>query len=582
MNRGACMKLTITKSKNAESFYISKSYRDNNGKSTTKTVRKLGTLKELTEKLNTDRDGVITWAKEQVNLETEKYKEEQSAKTITINFKADQQMDYNRKKFFLGGYLFPQSIYYDLKLDYICKRIKSKRKFEYDLNAVLSDLIYTRILEPNSKRSSFNTAQNLLEPPTYELHDVYRALSVLAEECDFIQSEVYRNSLITTKRSDKVLYYDCTNYYFEIEQEDGDKKYGKSKEHRPNPIIQMGMFTDGDGIPLAFSLFPGNQNEQKSLKPLEKKVIRDFGCHKFIYCSDAGLGSESIREFNDIGNRKFIVTQSIKKLAKEEKDWALDTKGFRRLSDGKEIDDIKNIDPEDKDVYYKEDPYTPKTIHQTLIVTYSPKYAAYQKAIREKQIERASKMIADGKHKRTRKNPNDPARFISQVAVTDQGEVAAKKVFALDEEKIAEEAKYDGLYALCTDLLDDDPKSIISVSEGRWQIEACFRNLKTDFEARPVYVRTEQSITAHFLVCFLALLIYKLLEKKLDKKYTCDEILDTLKGLNFADIEEQGFIPLYERTKITDDLHDKFGFRTDFCFVTKQKMKNIEKTSKHH
>ncbi len=576
------MKLTISGSKNSESLYIQKSYKNNQGKSSTKTVRKLGKLKDLCETLGTDRDGVIAWAKEQVRIETEKYKVEKEANHVIISFKANEQMDYNQKKFFLGGYLFPQSVYYDLKLDYICKRIKLKCNFEYDLNAILSDLIYTRILEPDSKRSSFNTAQKLLESPTYELHDVYRSLSILAEECDFIQSEVYKNSLLTTKRSDKVLYYDCTNYYFEIEQEDGDKKYGKSKENRPNPIIQMGMFTDGDGIPLAFSLFPGNQNEQKSLKPLEQKVIRDFGCHKFIYCSDAGLGSESIREFNDIGNRKFIVTQSIKKLKKEEKDWALDTKGFKRLSDGKEIDDIKNLDPEDKDVYYKEDPYTPKRIHQTLIVTYSPKYAAYQKNIREKQIERANKMLADGKHKRTRKNPNDPARFISQVAVTDQGEVADKKIFALDEDKIAEEARYDGLYALCTDLLDDDPKTIISVSEVRWQIEACFRNLKTDFEARPVYVRTKQSITAHFLVCFLALLIYKLLEKKLDKKYTCDEILETLKSMNFADVQEQGFMPLYERTKLTDALHHVCGFRTDFQFITKQKMKNIEKNSKHH
>lgn len=575
------MKLCITKSKNAESFYISKSYRNNDGKSSTKTVRKLGTLKELTEKLGTDRDGVIAWAKEQVRLETEKYKEEKEANNIQIIFKANQEMDYNKQRFFLGGYLFPQSVYYDLKLDYICKRIKTKHKFEYDLNAILSDLIYTRILEPDSKRSSYRTAEKFLEAPTYELYDLYRSLAVLGDECDFIQSEVYKNSLITTRRSNKVLYYDCTNYYFEIEQEDGEKKYGKSKENRPNPIIQMGMFTDGEGIPLAFSLFAGNKNEQQSLKPLEKKVIKDFGCEKFIYCSDAGLGSESIREFNDIGERSFIVTQSIKKLKKEEKDWALAPTGFRRLSDGKEIDDIRNIDPEDKNVYYKEDPYTPKNIHQTLIVTYSPKYAAYQRAIREKQVERAKEMLAAGKHKKQRRNPNDPARFIESISVTNDGEVAEKKTYLLNEEKIAEEAKYDGLYALCTDLLDDDPADIIKVSEERWQIEACFRTLKTDFEARPVYVRKDQSIKAHFLVCFLSLLIYKLMEKRLEKKYTCEEILDTLKAMNFADIQEQGYIPLYERNRITDDLHKIGGFRTDFDFITKQKMKNIEKLSKH-
>ena len=575
------MKLTISKSKNAESFYIQKSYKNNEGKSSTKTVRKLGTLKELTEKLGTDRDGVIAWAKEQVRLETEKYKEEKEANNVQIIFKANQEMDYNKQRFFLGGYLFPQSVYYDLKLDYICKRIKTKHKFEYDLNAILSDLIYTRILEPDSKRSSYRTAEKFLEAPTYELYDLYRSLAVLGDECDYIQSEVYKNSLITTRRSNKVLYYDCTNYYFEIEQEDGDKKYGKSKENRPNPIIQMGMFTDGDGIPLAFSLFPGNQNEQKSLKPLEKKVIKDFGCEKFIYCSDAGLGSESIREFNDIGDRSFIVTQSIKKLKKEEKDWALAPTGFRRLSDGKEIEDIRNIDPEDKDVYYKEDPYTPKNIHQTLIVTYSPKYAAYQREIREKQVERAKEMLSAGKHNKQRRNPNDPARFIESISVTNEGEVAEKKTYLLNEDKISEEARYDGLYALCTDLLDDDPADIIKVSEGRWQIEACFRTLKTDFEARPVYVRNDQSIKAHFLVCFLSLLVFKLMEKRLEKKYTCEEILDTLKAMNFADIQEQGYIPLYERNRITDDLHKIGGFRTDFDFITKQKMKNIEKLSKH-
>ena len=576
------MKLTISKSKNSESYYISKSYINNQGKSTTKTVRKLGTLKELCEALGTDRDGVIAWAKEQVKIETEKYKANQEIQNVTVSFKANEQMPYNTQKFFIGGYLFPQSVYYDLKLDYICKRIKSKYSFEYDLNAILSDLIYTRILEPDSKRSSYKTAKKFLESPSYELHDIYRALSVLADECDFIQSEVYKNSHFVTKRNDKILYYDCTNYYFEIEQEDGDKKYGKSKEHRPNPIIQMGMFTDGDGIPLAFSLFPGNQNEQKSLKPLEQKVIRDFDCQKFIYCSDAGLGSESIREFNDIGNRKFIVTQSIKKLAKEEKEWALDGTGFRRLSDKTSVDDIRNIDPKDNDVYYKEYPYTPKKIHQSLIVTYSPKYAAYQKTIHEKQVERAEQMLADGKHRRTRKNPNDPARFINQTAVTGDGEVADKKIYSLDTEKIAEEAKYDGLYALCTDLLEDEPADIIRVSEGRWQIEACFRNLKTDFEARPVYVKKEQSIKAHFLTCFLALMIYKLLEKKMDKQYTCNEILGTLKSMNFADVQEQGFIPLYERTPVTDKLHDVCGFRTDLNFITKQKMRNIKKISKRH
>ena len=380
------------------------------------------------------------------------------------------------------------------------------------------------------------------------------------------------------QRNDKILYYDCSNYYFEIEQEDGGKKYGKSKEHRPNPIIQMGLFMDGDGIPLAFSLFPVNVNEQTSLKPLEKKVLSGFGCQKFIYCSDAELGSESIREFNHMGERTYIVTQSIKKLKKEEKEWTLNLQGFKRVSDDFPVD-ITKLPDDDKGLYYKDEPYTTKKLHQRLIITYSPKYALYQKAIRDKQVEQAQKMLESGSTKKNRKNPNDPARFIGKKAVTKDGEAADIEQY-LDEDKIAEEAQYDGLYAVCTDLLDDDVNDILKVSEGRWQIEECFRIMKTDFSARPVYLQDENRIKAHFLICFLSLTIYRYLEKKLNLQYTCEELLDTLKAMNFAEIQEQGFIPLYKREKITDALHESCGFRTDYQFITKSKMKTIQKKSK--
>ena len=322
------------------------------------------------------------------------------------------------------------------------------------------------------------------------------------------------------QRNDKILYYDCSNYYFEIEQEDGSKKYGKSKEHRPNPIIQMGLFMDGDGIPLAFSLFPGNANEQTSLKPLEKKVLSDFGCQKFIYCSDAGLGSESIREYNHMGKRAYIVTQLIKKLKKEEKEWSLNLQVFKRVSDDLPVD-ITKLPEDDKGLYYKDEPYTTKKLHQRLIITYSPKYALYQKAIRDKQVERAQKMLESGSTKKNRKNPNDPARFIGKKAVTKDGEAADIEQY-LDEDKIK----------------------------------------------------------AHFLICFLSLTIYRYLEKKLNLQYTCEELLDTLKAMNFAEIQEQGFIPLYKREKITDALHESCGFRTDYQFIAKSKMKTIQKKSK--
>ena len=572
------MRVTTSKSKNAESFYISKGYVNDKGVSTSVIIRKLGTLKDLLPEHGPTRDDVMVWAKEQARIETLKYKREKEEKQIKLTFHADRPLDYDKQVFYRGGYLFLQSIYYQLQINKICRKLKQKHKFKYDINAILSDMIYARILEPRSKRSSYKAASEFLEKPSYKLHDVYRALDVLGAESDLIQAELYKNSHFLGARNDKVLYYDCSNYYFEIEQEDGNKKYGKSKEHRPNPIIQMGLFIDGDGIPLAFSTFAGNANEQTSLKPLEKKILGEFGCQKFIYCSDAGLGSESIREYNHMGERAYIVTQSIKKLKKEEKEWALDPQGFKKVSDDTPVD-ITKLNSNDKGLYYKDEPYTTKKLHQRLIITYSPKYAAYQRTIRDKQVERAQKMLDSGNTKKNRKNPNDPARFIEKTAVTPEGEAADIK-YSLDENKITEETLYDGLYAVCTDLLDDNVADILKVSEGRWQIEECFRIMKTDFSARPVYLQDENRIQAHFLICFLALTIYRFLEKKMDLKYTCEELLETLKAINFAEIQEQGYIPLYKREAITDDLHEACGFRTDYQFITKSKMRTIQKKSK--
>lgn len=573
------MKLNISKSKNSESFYIAKSFVNNKGVSTSTIVRKLGSLEELLPQHGPTREDVIAWAKNEVKLETQKYKIEQQTKAVQITFHADRKLDYGQQKLFQGGYLFAQYIYYGLQLDKTCRKIKSRHRYQFDLNAILSDLVYNRILNPQSKASAYSDAQTFLEPPAYGLHDVYRALSILASESDFIQSEVFKNSNFLGERNSRILYYDCSNFYFEIEQEDGIKKYGKSKEHRPNPIVQMGLFIDGDGIPLAFSLFPGNQNEQTSLKPLESKILQQFGCDKFIYCSDAGLASQANRSFNHMGKRAFIVTQSIKKLRAEDKAAALNKDGFKRLSDNRKtiFEDISDDNP--NELYYKEIPYISGNLDQKLIVTYSPKYAAYQQSVRQAQVDRAKAMLQNGTLKKNRKNPNDPARFIGKDASTKEGE-AADIHYYLDEAKVAEEAKYDGLYAVCTDLLDDEVKDILKVSEGRWQIEECFRIMKTDFSARPVYVQREDRIKAHFLICFLALLNYRLLEKQLDNRYTCEEILETLKAMNFMDLEGQGYTPTYVRNRITDALHETCGFETDFQFISKSKMKEIEKKSK--
>lgn len=570
------MRVTTTKSKTDESFYINYAFINEKGKSTSRIYKKLGKLSELSKKLNTDRDGVMVWAREQARIETEKYKKENESVSIALNpnipIKKDQHNTFN------CGYLFLQSIYYSLHLDNICRNIKNRHDYEYDLNAILADLIYARFLNPTSKLSSFKYCHSLLEQPTYHLHDIYRALTVLAEESDYIQAELYRNSNYIHKRNTRVLYYDCTNYYFEIEQERGDAKYGKNKENRPNPIVGMGLFMDADGFPLSFDLFPGNQNEQLTLKDHEHKVINDFQCSQFVYCSDSGLGSKKNRLLNTTGGRAYVITQSLKKLKKDVRETALSTSQYRKIGSNKFID-LNDLDEEDPEVfnsiYYKEVPYDSNELSETLIVTYSPKYRKYQASIRQNQIQRAQKMITDsGKPKKNRKNPNDPARFLKKQSFTDNGELAEDEIWQINQEVIEKEAMYDGFYAVVTNL-DDDVQDIIAINKRRWQIEECFRILKSDFDARPVYLRDDDRIKAHFLICFMALLFFRILENKLEYKYTADQIVGTMKKMNLTLLEGYGYIPSYTRTDITDDLHKLFGFRTDYQITKKQKMRNI-------
>lgn len=575
------MRISIRKSKNFEFIYIIKDIYSN-GSRTTKTVEKLGKINELCSEKNLSRDQVIEWAKSRAKKLTADEKNENS--NIIIPFSSNRIIDLGAERKFNCGYLFLQSIYYQLKLDNICRNIKNRYKFDFDLNSILSDLIYSRILCPSSKRSSFQFASTLLEKPKYQLHDVYRALSVLAKESSYIQSELYKNSHFVKQRNTSTLYYDCTNYYFEIEEEDGIKQYGKGKENRPNPIVGMGLMMDGDGIPLAFDMYEGNKNEQVTLKPLEKRIIKDFELSKFIYCSDAGLASKKNKEFNSIGDRAYIITQSLKKLKKDDKEVALRHEGFLEVdgSSQKRVDideiDFENIENKER-LFYKELPLE-KPMKERLIVTYSPKYALYQKKIRENQIERAMKMIKNGKLKKARKNPNDPARFIEKITTNENGEVIEEH-YVMDVQKIKDEEMYDGFYAITTNLEDDDIKTIIAVSERRWQIEECFRIMKTDFKARPVYVQKEDSIEAHFLTCFISLIIYRLLADKLENRYTVNEIIKTLRNMEMVDTNYSGYIPAYKRTALTDELHEKYGFRTDYEIIGKKKMRNIIKNTKN-
>ena len=574
------MYICITGSKNNKDVYIKQSYRKENGKTSSRIFRKLGKYNDLLEQFSGDEEAMIAWARQEAANDTDDYKRKKEK--VSVQLSPAARIPIGEKRSFNAGYLFLQQLCSGLRIDNICRNIHSRHKSTYDLHAILTDLIYARILSPSSKMSSYSFCSTLLEPPKYDLQHVYRALSVMAEESDYIQEDLYRNSNFIHDRNTKILYYDCTNYYFETEEENGDRKYGKSKEHRPNPIVTMGLFMDADGIPLAFDIYPGNRNEQLTLKPLETKVIRDFDCSEFIFCSDAGLGSAKNRFLNSFGNRSYVITHSLKKLKKEERETALKPTQFRLPGSDKMID-LRTLDETDEkvfdSVYYKEIPIVTGELDETLIVTYSPKYRNYQRKIRARQIERAEKMIENGKRKRG-KNPNDPARFIRKTSVTGDGEIAEKTIYELNSERIREEEMYDGFYAVITNI-EDDPAEIIKINRRRWEIEENFRIMKTEFEARPVYVRRDDRIKAHFLTCFISLLVYRLLEKKLDEEYTCSQILETLRGMQMTLLsKESGYIPSYERTELTDKLHAAFGFRTDFEFISKASMRSIIRATK--
>ena len=519
------------------------------------------------------------WAKEYVKEQTRLEKEGREPEVIA-RYSPTRLLEKDQQQSFHGGYLFLQRIYHELGLSQVCKEIKQKHKFEYNLDAILSRMIYGRILYPCSKLSTCELSKKLIEQPEFELQHIYRALGVIAEETDLIQSRLYQNSLKLSKRNTGILYYDCTNYFFEIEQEEGLKQYGYSKEHRPNPIVQMGLFMDGDGIPLAFSITKGNTNEQVTLKPLEEKILSDFSLSKFAVCTDAGLASNANRKFNDKGDRAFITTQPIKKLKAFLREWAIDPTGWRLGDDGKNYD-LRNLDESffKEKVFYKERWVKENGLEQKLIVTYSIKYRNYQRNIRDNQIERAIKVLDQNPKKLKKPRPNDYKRFIETTNCTPDGEVAKKQVHSLNAGLIESEASFDGFYAVCTNL-DEDAVEIAKINQRRWEIEECFRIMKSEFKARPVYLKRDDRIIAHFTTCFMALVLYRLLEKRLGEKFTCGEILRELKGMNFKQQKGDGYVPTYTRTDFTDALHEAFGFRTDYEIVTTKQMKNIFKTTK--
>lgn len=575
------MRLKISESKNAASLYVIKDITKNN-KRTTKIVEKLGTIKDLERKLN--GQDPIEWANKYID-KLNKEENEQN-RDVIVKYSQSKLIEKGTQRSFNGGYLFLQQLYHQLGLHKISNNISDRYKFTFNLDSILSRLIYGRILFPSSKLNTFQESKRLLEQPDFELQHVYRALEVIAKETDFIQSQLYENSLSVSKRNDKILYYDCTNYFFEIEQEEGLKQYGFGKDHKPNPIVGMGLFMDGDGIPLAFSIHSGNTNEQVTLRPLEEKILKDFELSKFIVCTDAGLSSTENRIFNNRDDRAFITTQSVKKLKKHLKKWALEPTGWL-LPNKEELYDINLLDEDEKlyekhksDIFYKERWIKEDGLEQKLIVTYSLKYKDYQRQIRNRQLERANNLIKNNPSNINKKNQNDFKRFISSTNITKDGEVADKKIYSINSKAIATEEMYDGFYAVCTNL-EDDAESITKINHRRWEIEECFRIMKSEFKARPVYLCRNDRIQAHFTTCFLALVLYRYLEKTLGEEFTSHDIISSLRNMNFNNVPNEGYVPTYTRTDLTDSLHEAFGFRTDTEIVSLKQMKNFFKNTKN-
>lgn len=572
------MRVKKSISKNTINYSIIKDIIVGNKRSTT-TVENLGNHETLLKKY----PGIdpLEWAKNRA-AELNKLEKEEN-EDILIKLSQNKRISTGKNSEFHGGYLFLQKIFYELGLDKISKEIENKYKFTFSLNDILSRLIYGRILSPSSKRSTIEFSKTLLEYKKIELHHFYRALEIISKESDFIQEQLYKNSKKCIPRNTDILYYDCTNFYFEIEQEDDLRKYGVSKENRPNPIVELGLFTDSDGIPLAFSLHSGSTNEQITLKPLERKIVKDFTTSEFVVCTDSGLSSRNNKLYNSISGRAYVTTQSIKKLPKEFKDWALSRDGWRIVGGNPNvffnISEINEESPLKDKTFYKECPFKEENLpFQNLIVTYSLEYSNYHKKIREKHIERAIKLI-DNPSKLNKKKTTDYKRFIKIRNITSDGEIAKKQHLTLNEEKIYEESLYDGIYGVSTNL-NEPVEKIIVINRRRWQIEECFKLMKSEFKSRPVYLSREDRIKAHFMTCFLALTLFRVLEQRIGPEISYVELIKTLRSYKFKRFYGVGYSPIYTRTEITDLLHSLFKFNTDFEIISEKNIKEIFKATK--
>ena len=609
------MKLYYDKRLKDPTYYIQHGFR-NGKKTTTKNIKRLGKHSELL--LITDNP--LEYAKNEVKKMNEEYRSGRSEFIVTMDFNEripSTDSPCSNSTSLNIGYLYLKDIYAKLNLSDFFKSVSSDRKITYDCNKICQFLTYARILDPASKYGTYDKLDTYYEKPQVEYQHMIRLLDILDRNSDQYLKHLFDNSENIVKRDTSVMYYDCTNYFFETEKPDeeivdevtgeiilGPRQFGISKENKTSPIIEMGLIMDRRGIPISMCIHPGNTNEQLTAVPLEKEVIKMTGNKKFIYCADAGLGSYNIRKFNDMGGRAYIVTQSVKKLGQEIKDIVFNDSNYRLLSNDdaitlKEMRTFNKKDANNLSLYndfaykvipantamdtglYEEKVYkngrTKKvkakgTLHQYIIVTFSRKMMEYQRTIRERQLERAKKLLRLKDPEKIKKGPNDIRRFLKNTSSDTAN-------YVLDMDKIHEEEKYDGFYAVATNL-DDSAKDILAVAQNRYKIEDCFRIMKTNFDARPVFLRKPERIRAHFLICYTALLIYRLMECKLDDNLThvtTSNLIKTLRNMNVVNMDDMYYKSIYSGSQALDALERCFELQLNRKYYRPSDLNKIVK-----
>lgn len=631
------MKLSYNKNAKDPTYYIQQGFR-NGKKTSTRNVAVIGKHSELLK----ITDDPLAYAKQKVAEYNEQIKN--SKVTMEVNIDFDQKIketdDLASSSTILNiGYFFLQAIYHDLALGDFFSSALEGRKITFDPNLVNRFLTYSRILNPASKLATVSRLANFYEKPDFQHQHVLRTMDLMAEHYDAYLSHLFEKSNNVVKRNTSVCYFDCTNFYFEVESPDDDyvdpvtgecikgfRKYGPSKQHQPAPLVEMGLFMDAQGIPLSMCLVPGSDNEQTLAIPQEEKLLKMLHGKKFIYCADGGLGSLDIRRFNSMGGRAFVVTQSIKKLSKTLQQAVFNDCDYRLLSSGApcSLAQMQSFDvTEDGNrVLYQDKAYKvveasrlvdlgfteEKTykngrkrqvgvkgnLKQFLIITFSRKQMEYQRYIRNRQIDRAKKLLENMDPDKYKKGPNDVTRFIKKKGGSKASD------YVLDEERIKEEEKYDGFYAIATNL-EDEPAEIIAIAAQRYKIEADFRILKTNFSGRPAYHRLKERLTAHFMICYTALLVYRLLEARLEEyckdydrrcgidhndkmertHFTIDMVIQTLKNMNVANVGDMYYMSTYTGSKLCTALNSLFGLELDKkYYLPKELNKKIKKISK--